>query len=427
MQNLAPDPSRLPSFEDIKPNDDDFTCIFWTNSGRRCKNRVDRTDRNAACVLRLQLLTCCRQDVDQSKAFLQYITLCSCKAAHRKCIDRNWFLVEDSIKQWKGELCSEKETFSKQHNYRNSLFKTEPSSQVVRPQSRNLPAALESADLEPITTRTRSRFRKEQLTGIGDLTSSGFKPYKVSSVASLVQAIERPLLDSEMPRGNVYIFSGPLRQLDPISMVKIGHTTKSVEERMKAWSRCGYKPKVEFQVKDIQHTKRVEALVQTELWQQRRRRQYCHNYPICTTQHVEWFEIEIAIAEAVVSKWATRMKRSDPYDEHGNLKPVWTRDKIEALIEERFVSRKPDISEVTLPASSIFTNVPKEKQIEAAELVLSLAAGLLQLQGSLYQNHGQFDKMQSVRKLLAIVAEPTGTFPAGTDLNIAPVMMATVC
>ena len=420
-------------FENIRPDNGDFTCIFWTKSHQRCRNRINQTDRNCASALRTRLLTFYTEDENRAENFVRYITLCSCRATHRQRVDMKSIFIQSSINQWKQELFSGKGTSLKENSDEKELPRTKPSPQVTKEREQNLPAKLEGTNFEPIACRTRNHLHNEQLACNKNLQSSEFEPYKTSLVKSLADAVRRPLLVSEMPSGAIYIFTGPLRPLDPIHMVKVGHTTITVEERMKGWSRCGHKPNVEFQLKDIPHAKRVEALVQMELWKKRRRRRYCHNFPICITEHKEWFEIDVALAEASVSKWAAWMKESDPYDEHGELKSVWTKNKIQALIEGRFVSGKPEMSKVNFSASAMQTTLPTEKHIEVANLVSSLAAGLLQLQGLRSLNLEFSDKVQCARELLATVVESRGAFvERATDVEniqstVSPSMIVTVC
>jgi hypothetical protein len=122
--------------------------------------------------------------------------------------------------------------------------------------------------------------------------------------------------------GSVYIYS---RESSP-GYVKIGWTSKSVEDRLAKWSECGYTPVELFRATGVLYAQRVETLTHYELikeWRRERRCDGCWMRKQEQIRHQEWFEVSQERAVQVLSMWAELFKKADPYELSGSLKSKW--------------------------------------------------------------------------------------------------------
>ncbi len=126
-------------------------------------------------------------------------------------------------------------------------------------------------------------------------------------------AIMRDLTKREIINsGVIYIYWFP----GNFGHLKIGVTTRAVEERLKEWrKKCGHRPLLVYpdllvDRQPVPHIFRVEALVHAELRNCRKTEQ-CK---ACKTNHKEWFEKSLGDATAAVKKWSAWM-RTAPYME----------------------------------------------------------------------------------------------------------------
>jgi hypothetical protein len=129
--------------------------------------------------------------------------------------------------------------------------------------------------------------------------------------------------------GSVYIYS---RRSSP-GFVKIGWTSRSVDDRLATWSECGYTPMELFRVTGVPYAQRVETLTHYELIKEWRREQPCKGCWIKKheqVRHQEWFEVSQEKAIQVVSTWAELFKKSNPYERNGSLKTEW-RNIVDAM------------------------------------------------------------------------------------------------
>jgi hypothetical protein len=141
--------------------------------------------------------------------------------------------------------------------------------------------------------------------------SDRLSDYK-SSNEMVKEEMRRELHDKNQKDGHMYMYEV---EGNP-GFVKIGYTTRSVEERLQEWDfNCNRAPKVLYPVPSstaaaIPNARRVEALCHAEL-DHRKIRIYCDG---CLKPHLEWFEISCTEAIAVIQKWsnwmATRPYRS---------------------------------------------------------------------------------------------------------------------
>ncbi|EMT69710.1 hypothetical protein FOC4_g10000990 [Fusarium odoratissimum] len=142
------------------------------------------------------------------------------------------------------------------------------------------------------------------------------KSDRVADYKSSYDMVQREMLrelhDMDQRDGHVYMYKV---EGNP-GFVKIGYTTRFVEERLQEWDfDCNRASKVLYPISlstaaAIPNARRVEALCHAEL-DHRRITIYCHG---CLKQHLEWFEIPSTEAIAVIQKWsdwmATRPYRS---------------------------------------------------------------------------------------------------------------------
>ncbi|KAH9218274.1 T5orf172 domain-containing protein [Leptodontidium sp. 2 PMI_412] len=140
--------------------------------------------------------------------------------------------------------------------------------------------------------------------------------------------------------GSLYIFD---RSSSP-GHVKIGWTSRTVQDRLDEWSKCGYTPNLLFSVQEVPNAHRAETLTHHELVMEWRREGIC-KAAHCRKSHEEWFEISHKSAEKVVSEWAEFMKRARPYDFTGKLKSEWKKtvqdmvDSGEAVTARKLLDR----------------------------------------------------------------------------------------
>ncbi|KAG4271106.1 hypothetical protein FPRO04_11334 [Fusarium proliferatum] len=128
---------------------------------------------------------------------------------------------------------------------------------------------------------------------------------KLADYDSLYDISKRKLDAMDQKDGYVYMYEV---EGNP-GFVKIGYTTRSIEERLREWEfDCNRVPKVLFPIPSstatiIPNASRVEALCHAEL-EHRRIRVDCH---CCLKQHLEWFETPSTEAITVIEKWSNWM------------------------------------------------------------------------------------------------------------------------
>jgi hypothetical protein len=155
-----------------------------------------------------------------------------------------------------------------------------------------------------------------------------------SSYEMVKHEMKRELDYKDQRDGHVYMYEV---KGNP-GFVKIGYTTRSVEERLQEWVfNCNRDPKALYPVPTnttavIPNVRRVEALCHAEL-NHRNIRIYCDR---CLTQHLEWFEISSTEAIAVIQKWSNWMAIR-PYQSRR------LRNKVKWTLKEEETERTRDI------------------------------------------------------------------------------------
>ncbi|KAJ3493227.1 hypothetical protein NLG97_g4867 [Lecanicillium saksenae] len=114
---------------------------------------------------------------------------------------------------------------------------------------------------------------------------------------------------NEVNDGFIYLYQVPGNE----GFVKIGFTTRTVEERHEEWKAdCHREPTVLYPTaatcKAVPHARRVERLVHADLIEHQVRI-YCDR---CGIQHIEWFEISVKEGIEAIEKWS-RWIETRPY------------------------------------------------------------------------------------------------------------------
>lgn len=138
---------------------------------------------------------------------------------------------------------------------------------------------------------------------------------------SVARKILAPLEDEDFITGSLYGFTRD----SSLGHVKIGWT-RSVDDRLKYWSKHGDNPKLLFSVHLVPYAQRAETLTHYELIKERRWERRCESQD-CNVNHMEWFEVGKYRAKQVVADWAEFIERAEPYDQrHGSLTPFWKKE-----------------------------------------------------------------------------------------------------
>ncbi|ROW08187.1 hypothetical protein VPNG_06891 [Cytospora leucostoma] len=154
------------------------------------------------------------------------------------------------------------------------------------------------------------------------------------STSEINEGIKRLLLGkSPTTEGYVYGFIHPSDMIFQTSagsnpethLIKIGRSI-DYERRMREFIRkCKYVPHVVF-AHFMHHHFRIELVVHLQLHNARLRDVGCTG---CGAKHEEWFRVNVADAERIVSLWQS-FTSCRPYDDHGGLLPMW-RERLEAI------------------------------------------------------------------------------------------------
>ena len=186
---------------------------------------------------------------------------------------------------------------------------------IVVPMGIQTPPAIEPSSRNPDSGLHCHKFHKTALS--------------IEKVAHKVFDVMRENLRKESDCGYIYVLSIS----DRPGLVKIGRTKNPIDKRAMTIKKCYSFELIAANDDDFcivpNHTK-VEKLVHAELRNRRRKvscTRYCkkpHDVAVesngnGTTQHGEWFEIDVMTAYAVVERWRKWM-RSSPYNRNGRLR-----------------------------------------------------------------------------------------------------------
>jgi hypothetical protein len=178
--------------------------------------------------------------------------------------------------------------------------------------------------------------------------------------------VTSPLTTTQKKSGYIYGF-----QRVGANYIKIGYTCDTVQSRVQIWERqCNQKLAIVF-AEPVPHASKLESLIHLSLYHERRSETRCNG---CEKRHIEWFEVTLKRAKQVLRMWKAWIE-TEPYDEDGNLKPVWTKhierfrmDKMNSSLESWW-----DWIDITILAKDMTVDVKKEfiedKTIESAPRV----------------------------------------------------------
>jgi hypothetical protein len=335
VRTLIPDVSSFIRFHDLDPRTQD-QCIYITQKGLRCQ--FSSSDNSRAKELYVMLSQCQDKSID-GKVLQDYILSNCCKSGRARHCDR----IEDVgllpllVQRWCGEIVAE---------IRGRLGSDSVVSDAVN--------IIESDPL--------SEFRRHFAERTAD--------------DSIICKIQNQLEDRDFEDGSLYVFD----RISSPGHVKIGWTAKSVEGRLKAWSKCGYLPNLLFSETSIPFAQRAETLAHYELIDEWRGERMCKANS-CRMYHCEWFEVSIERAIRVVGNWAKLFKIAPLYDTQGSLKPYWrsvVRDAIkggEMVTAHMLLQRLPQTRQdelLPLPRAAASADPMKSESTELVKALLQM-------------------------------------------------------
>lgn len=139
---------------------------------------------------------------------------------------------------------------------------------------------------------------------------------------ALLSAIE----PSAKKSGSVYTFTYTHDAFQ--GMVKIGYTSKPIEQRLSGWVDCGHgEPLLLNHCNNVRHPERVELLTHFQLAKLWYAMRWCNYHQ---QAHIEWFKIGVSTACQVIQSWSSWMQRANPYNRRGQLLKFW-QDIVEFL------------------------------------------------------------------------------------------------
>ena len=362
-------------FHDVDPSTQN-QCIFFTQKGARCKWYCNDKDNRRAIFLRDSFLKAPTGLID-IEIITEYVQCnCCARAKHRDRIEdvelliplaQRWF---EEIRLKRSKLLYNEADLScvQQGKQYNHAFKTSGTSSTqvkvanisisdnsscarlfIPASSRTfeglpISGTLHNLSKVPLTspkvlaapfhsfqTSPRYELRNRHMSGSEDTpqispscpppkSRSEFRPHisDPSPDDCVYRKMLDPLEDRDFESGRLYIFD----RVSSPGHVKIGWTAKSVTDRLRSWSNCGYEPNLLFSTDLIPNAMRAETLTHYELIKEWRRERMC-KAAWCGKSHQEWFEMSGERAKQVVSDWANFMEIARPYDKGGFLKPEW--------------------------------------------------------------------------------------------------------
>ncbi len=385
---FLPHLEHLPTFLSFSPDGFQFTCIFPLAKVqvRRCRNPVNKNDRQSATALREHILNLDPFEDGLDVSLQQYVQLCCCVRYHRTQIS-DIALLKHLCRRWKKELCSAyttedesqpapgttrkikptvKEESEGSKTYSDSDFKRCDDSQhpdrglsaartdtakwactqILQKQLVDTVSRIDKAikDLKAVRdgvqgqladipedigfrkTSRKSRYASSSRT-IETRSTTGslpwsFTPRPLPSEKSMLKALTDQVRDSGSKSGLIYLYT---RKSDP-GFIKVGYTTRSSTKRLREWEdSCNYKPILLVESERVPNVARAELLIKKELalGGHWRRETYCKHNKLCYTEHKEWFEVSLETATEVVRRWTNWMRDAAPYDAFGQLEEFW--------------------------------------------------------------------------------------------------------
>ncbi|KIN08800.1 hypothetical protein OIDMADRAFT_175517 [Oidiodendron maius Zn] len=307
---VKPDESWFISFYEHDPSKNN-KCIYFNKNEPypRCGAWMDESDRREAGKLRRAIIAASSETVSLEQ-IIKYIRYSCCTfaapAGHRQKIvdDGN---LRPLARRWQNEI------------WQRAASQSSPTSSAPAPQNN--------------TFVPRYRLRSREVNGSNSTpgqSASDFKPPQTEFCIyrpeprpsdSVARKILAPLEDDDFITGSLYGFTRD----SSLGHIKIGWT-RSVDDRLKYWSKHGDNPKLLFSVHLVPYAQRAETLTHYELIKERRWERRCESQD-CNVNHMEWFEVGKYRAKQVVADWAEFIERAEPYDRgDGSLTPFWKKE-----------------------------------------------------------------------------------------------------
>ncbi|KAI3334724.1 hypothetical protein F4824DRAFT_467025 [Ustulina deusta] len=141
---------------------------------------------------------------------------------------------------------------------------------------------------------------------------------------AIIEVLRKPLSKSQLNSnkvGDIYLFEVTPAGDPDRTIMKIGHTVKTEQHRMKGIKRkckpISIEREVDAQAVPILLYRKAEKLMHTHLDD----RVYDFGC-MCTKKHREYFDVDAATAQGVIRCWRAFCEL-DPYDASGELRPFW--------------------------------------------------------------------------------------------------------
>ena len=301
------------------------TCIGFTKKKTRCKRGISKSNWKHVCST-LDYLTSLDPCLDaeiytENLKVLAYLV--HCQRDHQdQAIDR--------AEAWEKSLSGSVQGTS-DSNLLDRDFRSQTSVPKVKQtlEVKHIPGAVNDLELS-VERKIDIDFSPRKNSGI-ETVIRRFVPFdaivkdEIHKMNLVADAIRKDLSKRDIAKdGFIYIYWFPVN----FGHIKIGMTTRSSEERLREWKNlCGHEPELVYPKSPddrqrVPHVFRVEAIVQAELRQSRRKEVRCNG---CNKAHEEWFEKSTPTAIAAVKKWSAWM-RKEPYESNGRLKDEYKQD-----------------------------------------------------------------------------------------------------
>ncbi len=330
MSTAAKDPSSLSCDSLAKKFDIDLTvvkptCVGLTKKGSRCKCSISKSNwKNVHAILyRLVGFDPCYETGVYAKKLKLLACLILCQRNHQ---DRAIDLAEAWESSLSGSVQGINESKLPDRDLRSHTSTVEVKQELRVKQISGTVDDLELSTKRPVDIE----FSPQRNRGIETIIRS-LVPYdaKIKNKIDTVSLIKGVMMKDLSPRdiakdGFIYIYWFPVN----FGHIKIGVTTRSIELRLREWKKqCGHEPELVYPKSPedrqrIPHVFRVEAIVQAELREFRRRELKCKT---CYRAHKEWFEKSTPAAIKAVKMWSAWM-RTEPYEPSGRLKDEHKQD-----------------------------------------------------------------------------------------------------
>jgi len=354
-------------------NSDPKKCLLNTKKGQRCGGRIpgkhkDMIREVLASLARLYFKDDAQECIHQ---VIRLADLAICKRSHRgkarilidNLLHGHGASIVESVMDGTGSLeagasrwggSSTAETTDK--SSRTSFKKQEVIPDDIRKEIQsNAKGGQDDGRMRYDFRTTRSTTLKKRMSYLPKfLPYSTREATKSSTTDWLKKQISKPLLPSDLASGWLYVYWNRAS----FGVVKIGYTTKGVDQRLKGWiSKCKHEAELHYRSEQkIPHARRLEQILHAEFASSR----YCEVSCGCHGRHKEWFQLphDLNFQEAIERR--TQWMLTEPYEE---IQGVWQLKSHHArnLNELGNIMQVPETQEVSKQLKTAV--VAKQKKI----------------------------------------------------------------